>query len=177
MIRIKFELPPQVSKALKRGWIRPDSTAVAQIVETEVSDRNFRRVYKVGQGTWAPLTPEYLRRKVREGFSQDKFNRRGNTFKAMTTRVQLTEKGGSVKGKRIKLSGKRKGVITLFYKIMAPAATSRGRSSWFRWNNERRPWFVLQPQSEEKIKAAIDRHLERIMMRMGFTPRGRVGKR
>lgn len=142
-------------KKLTKPWRKMDDAAVGDIIETEMAKKNFPRVIAQGQKNWKPLNPRYVKWK-RENYGTTKIWRlTGKTEDSLTTKARIGNYGGRTKNKTIEMVG-NKGVITITYRILPPAAGGK-----FGENNTRRRIFVITTQSYVAIQKNLKGYLKK----------------
>lgn len=167
-------LQPSIGRS-RKGPTDSEKVELAQAIEDGLmKSGNYVSVFRTGQGKWKPLTPKYVARKARRGFSTKTWMLTGDTFEAMTTRIAISGKTSTnFYGRFLTLKSIPKSMFraTIEYKIKAPAASGwpgrRKNKSYFAKNDRIRPFLteITQPGEDAVFSEMIDvvmRYYDRI---------------
>ncbi|MDQ3473868.1 MAG: hypothetical protein M3447_09040 [Acidobacteriota bacterium] len=169
LVNIKLKTgDKEIDSLISARWKPVHGIRLIQGIEDVLTRDNFPVIYKNGQGEWKPLNEEYKRRKVAEGYSPEIWKRTGNSFKALTTPVQIKVNGGRVSGRSVVITENSGGVVRATHTMEKKTA-----GGYFAKNNESRKLVYVLASAGEKIKAKVTKMFLQDFAKSGFKVTGR----
>lgn len=143
-----------------KGPTQIENVALAQAIEDGIMDSgNYVSVFTHGQGKWKPLTPRYVARKARSGYSSKTWMLTGNSFDALTTPIIISgRKQSNFYGRDLVVKSLSQTTLLATIQYVMTKPTSMGwpkrpsKRSWFAKNEAIRPFLrEITPAAEARV--------------------------
>lgn len=169
---MRLVVPPQQEQALRDGWKQSDGLALLNGMDETIAANAMPAVWRAGNaGGWKPLSPKYVRRKVREGRSAKIWEYTKASTHSLMTPAKIGSGGGfAAPGRIVRVSENSKGRVAMIWRMTANAA--RG---WFEKNNLLRPFLTEAAFTPEIMRLMEQRAMKPIyaaLQRMGYKIKG-----